>query len=154
MNPFLRNRPLLIEYTSKHPHKSVGKFMKKILSFIIVISCLLLTAHGASSSVPGALEVTSNTNTEVSSCYFSKPESTTDFRSILAANAIQCPPVSSLILSGNESFATPFPPYAVLTRHTGTLEKIQWNICAELKFVPNDIVQAHYYIFALRRILI
>jgi len=42
----------------------------------------------------------------------------------------------------------------VLRRHAGTLEKTQWNICAELKFVPNDIVQAHYYIFALRRILI
>jgi len=104
--------------------------------------------------VSDVLEVAPDTNAEVSSCYFSKPESTTDFRSILAANAIQCPPVSSLILSGNQSFATPFPPYTVLRRHAGTLEKTQWNICAELKFVPNDIVQAHYYIFALRRILI
>jgi hypothetical protein len=151
---FLRHRSLTIESTSKHIHRRVGKFMKKILSFIVVISCLLLTAHGTSSSVPNVLEVTPNTNAEVSSCYFSKTESITDFRSILAPNAIQCPPVSSLILSGNQSFATPFPPYTVLRRHAGTLEKTQWNICAELKFVPNDIVQAHYYIFALRRILI
>ena len=153
MKLFLRHWSLTIESTSKHIHRRVGKFMKKILSFIIIISCLLLTAHGTS-SVSDVLEVAPNTNAEVSSCYFSKPESTTDFRSILAANAIQCPPVSSLILSGNESFATPVPPYAVLTRHAGRLEKTQWNICAELKFVPNDIVQAHYYIFALRRILI
>ena len=128
--------------------------MKKILSFIVVISCLLLTTHETSSSMPNVLEVAPNTNAEISSGYFSKPESTTDFRSILAANSIQCPPASSLILSGNQSFATPFPPYAVLTRHAGSLEKTQWNIYAELKFVPNDIVQAHYYIFALRRILI
>ena len=145
--------PRTIGVASKHIHKSVGKFMKKILSFIIVISCLLLTAHGTS-SVSDVLEVAPDTNAEVSSGYFSKPESTTDFRSILAANSIQCPPASSLILSGNQFFASPFPPYAVLRRHAGTLEKTQWNICAELKFVPNDIVQAHYYIFALRRILI
>ena len=154
MKLFLRHWSLTIESTSKHIHRRVGKFMKKILSFIVVISCLLLTAHGTSSSVPNVLEVTPNTNAEVSSCYFSKTESITDFRSILAANSIQCPPASSLILSGNQSFATPFPPYAVLTRHAGSLEKTQWNIYAELKFVPNDIVQDHYYIFALRRILI
>ena len=154
MKLFLRHWSLTIESTSKHIHRRVGKFMKKILSFIVIIGCLLITAHGASSPVSEVLEVASDTNTEVSSCYFSKTESITDFRSILAANSIQCPPVSSLILSGNQSFATPFPPYAVLRRHAGTLEKTQWNICAELKFVPNDIVQAHYYIFALRRILI
>ena len=126
--------------------------MKKILSFIIVIVCLLLTTH-RTPQVSNVLAAP-NTNTEVSSCHFSQTEPITDFRSILAANTIQCPPISSLIFCGNQSFATPFPPYAVLTRHTDTREKTQWNICAELKFVPNDIVQAHYYIFALRRILI
>lgn len=128
--------------------------MKKILSFIIVISCLLLTTHGVSTPASDVLEVTPNSDTEMSSCSFSKAESITDFRSILAANSIQCPPISSLILSGNQTFATAFPPYSLLTRHASTLEKTQWTICSELKFVPNDIVQAHYYIFALRRILI
>lgn len=146
--------PQTIGVASKHIHKSVGKFMKKILSFIIVISCLLLTAHGTSSSVPNVLEVTPNTNAEVSSCYFSKTESITDFRSILAANSIQCPPIASSTLSGNPSFGNSFLPYSVLIKYNHSLHKAQWNIRCDVDFTSNDLVQAHYYVFALRRILI
>ncbi|HPW90612.1 MAG TPA: hypothetical protein PLJ40_04290 [Paludibacteraceae bacterium] len=127
--------------------------MKKVLCFIIIIGSLLLTTYGKASAAH-TVEMLPKADMKTALCYVSKVQSSPDFRSILAANAIHCPPASSLIISQNLSFATPFPPYTVLTRHTENLEKAQWNIHADLKFVPNDIVQAHYYIFALRRIII
>jgi len=128
--------------------------MKKILSFVIGISCLLLIIYGSLSKSSNALHVQIATHTETVPCHYSSTSSATDFHSILAANSIQCPPISSINLSGNQLFATTLPPYSVLNRHTKGLEKTQWNICSEIKFVPNDVIQAHYYVFTLRRILI
>jgi len=128
--------------------------MKKILSLIVAISSLLLIVYGSLSKSSDTLHIQTTAPTKTTACHYSSTDSATDFHAILAANSVQCPPINSINLSETQLFATTFPPYSVLNRHANGLEKTQWTICSDIKFVPNDIIQAHYSIFALRRILI
>ncbi len=128
--------------------------MKRLLVTLFGIIFLLLTIWSFSSKPSDALKVNVPTSRAAASCHYSSKNSTTDFHAILASNAIQCPPIASSTLSGNPSFGNSFLPYSVLIKYNHSLHKAQWNIRCDVDFTSNDLVQAHYYVFALRRILI